>query len=192
MVTTRKGRLYAALLHYPVYNKRMDVINTSVTNLDIHDIARSAATYDLNGYFLIQPLAEQREMVNRIISYWHSERGAQFNPDRQKAFERVDVFDSLELMIEEVVQKDGKRPILIGTDARVFPQTVGYGMVRRMLHEDKSFILLFGTGWGIKRELMEQVDLVLEPIYGAGDYNHLSVRSAAAIILDRLCGEKWW
>ncbi|MGW8301987.1 MAG: RNA methyltransferase [Desulfobacterales bacterium] len=31
---------------------------------------------------------------------------------------------------------------------------------------------------------------MLEPIAGKTDYNHLSVRSAAAIIFDRLLGKK--
>jgi hypothetical protein len=39
---------------------------------------------------------------------------------------------------------------------------------------------------------MEQADYILEPIYGPGEYNHLSVRSAVAIILDRLLGEDWY
>ncbi|MCK4696288.1 MAG: RNA methyltransferase, partial [Candidatus Cloacimonetes bacterium] len=31
---------------------------------------------------------------------------------------------------------------------------------------------------------------ILKPIKGVGNYNHLSVRSAAAIVLDRLTSEK--
>lgn len=42
------------------------------------------------------------------------------------------------------------------------------------------------------REMMEKFDYILEPIHGTGEYNHLSVRSAVAIILDRLAGEAWW
>lgn len=40
--------------------------------------------------------------------------------------------------------------------------------------------------------MMKQFDYIVEPIYGAGSYNHLCVRSAVAIILDRLLGEPWW
>lgn len=42
------------------------------------------------------------------------------------------------------------------------------------------------------KEMMKQFDYIVEPIYGAGTYNHLCVRSAVAIILDRLLGEPWW
>lgn len=47
----RKSKVYIALLHYPVYNKKMEVITTSITNLDIHDIARVARTYEVDGFF---------------------------------------------------------------------------------------------------------------------------------------------
>ena len=51
-------------------------------------------------------------------------------------------------------------------------------------------LLLFGTGWGLTVEVLGQADMVLEPIRGVGDYNHLSVRAAAAVILDRLRAER--
>jgi hypothetical protein len=62
----------------------------------------------------------------------------------------------------------------------------------RDVEDDTPILLLFGTGYGMTKETMEKFDFILEPIYGAGEYNHLSVRSAAAIILDRLAGEDWW
>ncbi|MBO8167792.1 MAG: RNA methyltransferase [Thermoanaerobacteraceae bacterium] len=188
----RRAKVYLALLHYPVYNKKKEIITTSVTNLDIHDIARCAATYQLEGYYIVQPLDLQRQMVKRIIDYWQSGQGYAFNPDRQKAFEKVMISRDLSEMIDQVTAKEGCRPKLIATDARKFPNTVTYRQVRESFSRPGVYILLFGTGWGIARDVMAQVDWILEPIYGAGDYNHLSVRSAVAIILDRLCGEKWW
>ena len=47
-------------------------------------------------------------------------------------------------------------------------------------------VILFGTAWGLAPELLDSADQVLKPIEGTGRYNHLSVRSAVAIILDRL------
>lgn len=38
-------------------------------------------------------------------------------------------------------------------------------------------------------EMAQRADIVLEAIRGATDYNHLSVRAAGAIILDRLRGK---
>jgi len=77
----------------------------------------------------------------------------------------------------------------VATDARLYPNTIEYGELRRRLEETEDvFLLLFGTGWGLLKEDMEKADYILKPIYGFGEYNHLSVRSAAAIILDRLRG----
>jgi hypothetical protein len=47
---------------------------------------------------------------------------------------------------------------------------------------------LLGTGWGLADTMIPSVSRVLAPIEGASDWNHLSVRSAAAVILDRLLG----
>jgi hypothetical protein len=49
-------------------------------------------------------------------------------------------------------------------------------------------MILLGTGFGLAPAVREQTDLALEAIRGSGDYNHLSVRAAASIILDRLHG----
>jgi hypothetical protein len=53
----------------------------------------------------------------------------------------------------------------------------------------QPFLVIFGTGWGLTETIISQADYVLEAVEGGTDYNHLSVRSAAAIILDRLLGE---
>ncbi|MGL5124649.1 MAG: RNA methyltransferase, partial [Fusobacteriaceae bacterium] len=55
----REG-IYLALVHYPVYNKNHDVVCTSVTNYDIHDISRSCRTYDVNQYHIIVPVEAQK------------------------------------------------------------------------------------------------------------------------------------
>ena len=52
---------------------------------------------------------------------------------------------------------------------------------------DAPWLIVFGTGWGLETGFLErESDYLLEPIPGRGDYNHLSVRSAAGMILDRL------
>jgi len=63
--------------------------------------------------------------------------------------------------------------------------------LRQRLNEpDDPHLLLLGTGWGLTEECFQSADFILEPIAGAGNYNHLSVRSAAAILLDRLRGTR--
>ena len=53
---------------------------------------------------------------------------------------------------------------------------------------NQPYLLIFGTGWGLTETVFSRADVVLEPVRGPGSYNHLSVRSAVAIILDRLFG----
>lgn len=183
------GDLYIALLHAPVYNKNMETIATSITNLDIHDIARSATTYGVKRYYIVHPAEAQRALAQRIMGYWQEGFGAEYNPNRQEAFARVKLARELAEVEEEIFQEHGRKPLKIATDARRYPNTLDYAAVRDKIENGEDpLLLLFGTGWGMLREVMESCDIILEPIYGPGEWNHLSVRSAAAIILDRLRG----
>lgn len=186
-------RLFTALVHYPVYNKKMETINTSITNLDLHDIARASATYDVEAYFIIQPIDSQRDLINTLLKHWQRGFGAKYNPDRKEALSKVVLVKSIEEVKQIIADKYGDMPKVISTDARAYPQTVGYKEMRDIMnHEGGNFLLLFGTGWGLEQSIIDATDYMLKPIYGPGDYNHLSVRSAVSIILDRLQGEKWW
>ncbi len=188
-----KRNVYIGLVHAPVYNKNMDVITTSITNLDLHDIARSASTYGVARYYVIHPVEVQQELARRILGYWTGGFGAEYNPDRQQAFRVLSLVPELAEALNEIEQEWGTKPVLVTTDARTYPNTVSYLELRqRISSETRPFFVLFGTGWGIIKEVMEQADYILEPVYGQGEYNHLSVRSAVAIILDRLLGEEWY
>lgn len=187
------AKLFLALVHYPIYNKRMDVVATAITNLDVHDIARSSCTYGLDGYFIVHPSASQQEIVKEITSYWHDGYGAAYNPDRKTAIELVRVQDSLAAVIETITSEEGQAPLVVATDARLSEKTMAYQQLRQHIEgEERPVLLLFGTGWGLAKTVMEQVDGILRPIFGPVEYNHLSVRSAVAIILDRLRGEAWF
>ena len=192
METASKPNVFLGLLHYPVYNKKMDVISTSVTNLDIHDIARTTCTYDVKRYFVIHPLDTQRRLIQDVLDYWQKGYGAAYNIDRKAAFDRVALLPGLKQAKEEIRSLTGSTPKVVTTDARVYPNTVRYKDLRGNLQDGSPYLILFGTGWGIERQTMLDCDYILEPVYGAGDYNHLSVRSAVAIILDRLLGTEWW
>jgi hypothetical protein len=186
-------RIYVGLLHYPIYNKRMDIVTTSVTGLDIHDIARSSRTYDVKKYYIIHPVETQKALVQDILDYWTEGFGGSYNPDRKEAFSRLELVTDLEATIKAIEEIEGQRPKVITTDARIYPNTVTYKFLREeVTTEEECYLLLFGTGWGMEQSIMTGADHILEPIYGPCDYNHLSVRSAVAIILDRLLGEAWW
>lgn len=187
------AELYVGLVHYPIYNKRMDVIAGAVTNFDIHDISRTCRTYDVKKYYIIHPLDVQKVIIDKILGYWQNGYGKVYNPDRANALERVCWQNSIQTAAEHIKTRTGQYPYIVTTDARVYPNTVSYTFMRQKLqHGDKPILLLFGTGFGIEAETMKSFDYILEPIYGPCDYNHLCVRSAAAIILDRLAGEAWW
>lgn len=187
------ANLYLGLVHYPIYNRNMDVIATAVTNFDIHDISRTARTYDIKKYYLIHPLEVQAEIIKSVTDYWQNGYGKKYNPDRNNALKITEYSENIEKTIKDIENIEGVKPIIITTDARTYPNTATYKKVRAMIKDDdRPILLLFGTGFGIEKEVMKSFDYILEPIYGAGNYNHLCVRSAVAIILDRLVGENWW
>lgn len=187
------GKIFLGLVHSPVYNKNLEVITTSITNLDIHDIARNVATYGVEKYYLIHPLQAQQQITKEILHFWQEGYGAQYNPDRKIALAKVSIKEDIDGVINEIEGQFHKPVKIIVTDAREFPNSINYLKLRKEIATCKNnYLLLFGTGWGLAKELMEKADYRLLPLKGPGEYNHLSVRSAVAIILDRLCGEKWW
>lgn len=184
------SRVYIALVHYPVYNKRLSVIATAFTNLDVHDIARAATTYGVKKFFLVHPIEEQQKLVRRVIDHWKTRSSLDFNPSRHEALKSVDIQSTLDDVKEEIKSIEGRAPKLIVTDARIRPDLTPYGELRDEIREGKDpYLILFGTGWGLTNEIIESSDYVLKPLRGLTDYNHLSVRSAASIILDRLLAE---
>ncbi|NLV17017.1 MAG: RNA methyltransferase [Syntrophomonadaceae bacterium] len=185
--------LYIALLHTPVYNKRGEMITTSITNLDLHDISRVARTYGVKRYFLVHPQESQLELARDMLSYWRSGFGGSYNSDRKEALKVLDLAVDLKEVKERIIQMEGCSPLTIVTDARMFPQSISYLDLRSQIQDSAApFLIMFGTGWGLTREVIEKADHILFPLESNGDYNHLSVRSAASIIMDRLAGEAWW
>lgn len=182
--------IYLGLVHSPVYNKRGDIVCTSVTNFDIHDISRTCRTYDVNQYHIIVSVDAQKKLTERIIGYWQEGFGTGYNRDREEAFGRTRVYESIEKSISEIEEREGKRPLIITTSAKIFPNSISYkNLSEKMINDDQPYLILFGTGWGLIDEVMNMSDYILEPIRGSAEYNHLSVRSAVSIILDRLLGE---
>lgn len=184
---------YIGLIHYPIYNKHMDVVTTALTNYDIHDISRSARTYGVSKYFIIHPVESQRRMASLVMEHWKTGAGSRYNDNRREAFEHTELVPDLETALSQIEAETGKRPAIVTTDARVYPNTVSYPFMRKAIKDGTTpVLLLFGTGYGMTKEMMKEFDYILEPIYGCGSYNHLCVRSAVSIILDRLLGEAWW
>ena len=166
------------------------MVTTAVTNFDIHDISRCARTFGLGGFFIITPLESQVELVERIIGHWRQGAGSVYNPTRKESLSLVRVSRSIDEADQEISRLHQKKAKRVATGASSYPDCIDYGDLRRLLEDRETpFFLLFGTGWGLTQEVKDSSDYVLAPIERKG-YNHLSVRSAVAIILDRLIGER--
>jgi len=182
-------QLFVALLHFPVYNKAREIVATSLTTLNLHDLARLTATYGTSGCYVVTPLQRQRELAHQMIAHWTQGYGATYNPTRAEALQDMQVVEHLEAVEQDIVRRCGGAPRLIATDARRFPQCISYTALRQIIWQRRdAFLLLLGTGWGLAEEVMTRCEYILAPIYGLTPYNHLPVRVAAGIMLDRLLG----
>ena len=181
--------LWIALLHHPVLNRERAVVTTAITNLDVHDIARAARTYGVRRYFVVTPIERQRDLAQAIVGHWRTGPGASRVPERGEALRLVETVPALDDAVAAVTAEAGARPVLVATCARPGRATIGFERMGEILRAQQPTLLLFGTGWGLADEVLARVDHVLAPIdTPGGDYNHLSVRSAAAVMLDRLLG----
>jgi hypothetical protein len=182
---------YLALLHYPVYDKERKVVTTSITNMDIHDIARSARTYGVKRYFVVTPTRTLRLLAEKILDHWEYGYGSNYNETRKDALSLVALTEDLNQTIDAIRTESGVTPRLVATSARSGPRRISFPDIRRLSEAaGPPLLMLLGTGWGLIDEVLERADYILEPIQGVGGYNHLSVRAAAAILLDRLLGAR--
>ena len=186
------GNLYIGLLHFPMRNRRGEIVATAMTSMDVHDIARTARTYGVVRYFVITPLASQQQIAWRIRGFWTEREQAMEGSRRGEALELVMVATSLEETVSWIEEAEGDCPILIATSARPQQaQCISYAQLKDVVHNEKRpAYIVFGTGWGMADELIEACDCVLPPIEERADFNHLSVRAAAAIVLDRVVGDR--
>jgi len=185
-----RGPLYIALLHHPVLDREGRIITSAVTNADIHDIARSARTYGVKRFFIVTPVAEQADLVRAIIGHWTCGAGGALNPSRREALEAVEVAGTLADVVEAIDREESAVNTVV-TGARFGGACVSHGQLREILDNGNgTTLILFGTGWGLADEVIESCRYRLEPISGLGPYNHISVRSAVAITLDRLFGRR--
>lgn len=181
--------MYIGLVHHPIIDKRGTTVTTSVTNLDIHDIARSARTFGFDGYFIITPIKKQHDLVNNILDHWNTDHGNTYNPDRKDALSFIRLAESIETAVNSIKEKHGVEPQIVVTAAAFEDYHGDTDKLAQHLNIDKRpMLLLFGTGWGLHASVTDKADFRLEPLFGAAKdgYNHLSVRSAVAIYCDRL------
>lgn len=195
-----------ALVHYPTVDKQGLLTATSTTNFDIHDLARLARTYGLAQYYIVTPVPSQIEFVHRVIDHWDEGWGGDYNPTRREAMRTVVVAQDLNKVAAHIERTRARIPRFVMTTAKRLPHRITFSHLAELIaaappHDGVGesapppqlpqpageFCIVFGTGWGLHPSLAEDMDYALEPLPGlSGDYNHLSVRAAAAIIIDRL------
>ena len=184
------ANLTVALVHHPVVDKNGDTIAAAVTALDLHDIARASKTFGVGAFYVVTPLEDQQTLVRQIVGHWVTGTGAKYNPDRQAALELIQLKPSLEAAKAEMEAAVGESPRVVVTSARMEKSDLSYAALGEMVQNGRPVLLVFGTAWGLAPEVMDAADYKLAPINGRGDYNHLAVRSAVSIILDRVLGVK--
>lgn len=189
-MTAADIRLDVALVHSPVVNKNNERISSAVTNLDLHDIARAGRTFGVGTYWVVTPDVQQQELAAQITGHWTAGYGGTVNPDRANALSRIRICTDLEEAITGMRTRDGQQPRVVATSADQQAKSIAYTALQHEIWLGTPILLLFGTAWGLAPEVMEQVDHILPPILGPGVFNHLSVRSAASIVLDRLLGRR--
>lgn len=177
--------IYIALVHYPVLNKKGETVTTSITNLDVHDIARMAKTIGIKEYYLISPIKEQIALLERITSHWKKYEKLK-TTDRANALSSVYGISSLEILVDRLKKQTNKDLVIVSTSAKSYENNLKIKDFAKKLSTNKAYLLLFGTGWGLDNTIIQQSDIVLEPIEYKTGFNHLSVRSAVSIILDRI------
>jgi len=182
--------LLVALVHHPVYDKHRDIVTSAVTNIDVPDVARSCRTYGVQAFYVVTPVRAHRALISRVMQHWDAEEQRDYNPSRNEALALVHLEQDLEGVGIDVERRYGCLPRMFATSARRHAVSTSFAEMRRRIDEaGPPWLMLLGTGSGLADEVVERCEAVLEPVFGHGGpegYNHLSVRAAAAVLLDRL------
>jgi tRNA (guanine37-N1)-methyltransferase len=182
---------YVALMHSDVLVGEQKIPGfTSVTSIDIHDIARSSKTYGVDQFFIVTPLVDQQKVVQKMLDFWKKGIGFDYNRCRYDAILNVQLAGSLDAVIAQIEEKEGKKPLVVATSARLTEaqSVVSFFDQKTVWKQDRPVLMLFGTGQGLAQPVIDRCDFLLLPVQGFADFNHLSVRSAVAIVLDRWLG----
>jgi hypothetical protein len=144
----------------------------------------------LAGYHLVTPVESQRDKAAHIANLWQEEQ----KEWRARALRLCTTTAGVPESIETLTRQHGVAPIVAATSAdparfaaaRVVTPAQLVGELQDA--PGVPLLVLFGTGWGLADTELPQVSRIITPISGRPTWNHLSVRSAVAILLDRLFG----
>lgn len=173
--------LHVALVHWPCMDKNGEEIATAITNLDLHDLARVCLTYGINTLYIVHPNDAQLKFAQKIMDHWLKGYGSEYNPVRKRAFEVIQLVKD----VSDVKRQTGAR--MVGTSAKKTDGCISWSDAK-LLASTSDVCLVFGTGWGMAPRLLTSLDAAIEPIEAGTGFNHLSVRSAVSIAIDRIVG----
>ena len=147
-------------------------------------------TFGVEVCYIVTPLVRQKQIMEKLVHHWQHGYGAHYNPDRGLALGTIKISESIAEMLEEL--GTGGKPLVVGTSSIERPEKkIGIAELKRLMRKDiQPMTLLFGTGWGLTDETVSICDRMLEPVQGVKGFNHLPLRVALGIILDRIFGER--
>ena len=162
--------LYVALIHHPVYDRNRSVVTTALTNIDVHDIARSCCTFGARAFYVITPVDAHRALARRVVRHWQHGHGADYNPTRREALETRTA--RAEPRGRRNRHRTGdRRTAPADRDQRAGPPR-GDGRSRAPRGNRKRaeipYLVLLGTGWGLTETVLARADRNLAPIRGPG------------------------
>ncbi|MGH1348263.1 MAG: RNA methyltransferase [Nannocystales bacterium] len=175
------GTLRVALVHHPVLNRHGEEIASVVDEFDVFDGGRLALTYGVPTLYVVNPVPAQRDKAQRVIAHGQSDT-------RDPARGRMDALQwcaSLEDAIEDASRPEV--PWVVATSAVAREPAASVSGVREAVRGGRDVLLVIGKAWGLAPQVLERCDAQLAPIDAGTGFNHLSVRSAMAILIDRLC-----
>jgi tRNA (guanine37-N1)-methyltransferase len=159
-------------------------IAATVDEFDYFDAARLCLTYDVRWLFVVTPVPAQRELAARLVRH-----GAAADREESRGvFDRTLIVEDLHDLAARAQHDAGSRPVYVATTARSWPDAVPWSELARRSTAGTPLVLLFGKAWGLTDTVVQAADVRAQPFRGPAAYNHLSVRSALAIALDRLRG----
>ena len=185
--------LFLALLHHPVLDKNGQIVTTAVTNMDIHDIARSACTYGVRRFFVVTPVRALRALSEKIIEHWETGYGSTYNAHPQGGPGPGGIEPDLDGALVAIERETGKRPDAgrhLGPRRR--PTRCGFAALRPQLASSAGPHLLVlrhrlgpgPGGHGARRPAPRAGRSARPPTTTS------RCASAAAVILDRLRGAR--
>jgi len=174
-----------ALVHHPVKNRHGEIIAATSQEFDIMDAARLGLTYGVRRLYIVQTIPAQRAMVERLIEHG---RSSDRDVAARGSFERTALVSSVSEALSRSSAAFGVRPEVWSTSARPVGTRLSWPAARRRLAEGVPALVLIGKAWGLAPDVFEASDMCLDAIDPGTGFNHLSVRAAMAIIVDRLMG----